>query len=221
MAPGRRGGGGGGGGGRGGGGRGRGFSGRGSGRSAVRSRDGDQDDVDRFHAGKSKLSLRLEDDAAEEEREEDLSGDEAGVFDLGGSSEDEEGEEEEEEEADSEEEAAAGGSMGRMAKAERALRSRMALQRGEDDGEEEEEEAPRGAKGWGKRKQAYYDDGEARAPHGSPRARHRKRADGASRTPQDERDEDAEVDEEKEALRLQREAAAALRADDFDQVSAF
>ena len=166
MAPGRR---GGGGGGRGGGGRGRGFSGR----SAPRSRDADLDDVDRFHAGKSKLSLRLEDDAAEEDAEEDLSGDEAGVFDLGGSSEDEEGEEDEEE-ADSEEEAAAGGSLGRMAKAERALRSRMALQRGEDDGEEEEEEAPRGAKGWGKRKQAYYDDGEARAARGSPHGRRKR-----------------------------------------------
>jgi hypothetical protein len=35
---------------------------------------------------------------------------------------------------------------------------------------------------------------------------------------QDESDEDAEADEEKEALRLQREAAEGLRADDFDQV---
>ena len=107
-------------------------------------REEDRDELDRFHASANKLSLRLQDDAAAMPTGED-SGDELGVLDLGPASSDEEQEDDD-------------AQLREMARARKAVKSRLLRQQAADEEEEEEEAGP--GDGWGRRKEAYYDDGD-------------------------------------------------------------
>ncbi|GAB4821287.1 hypothetical protein N2152v2_008333 [Parachlorella kessleri] len=140
-----------------------------------------EDEVEKFHKRKDKLSLNVSDDELDED-----SLDEEAVYDIS-----------DEEEEDSDEEEERDTRLGKLTKTAKALgaKLRIAQGEGEDDDEGDEEEARLREKLWGKKKRAYYD------------------ADNIDLEGSD--DEEALKEEEEEALRLQREAAEGLRAEDF------
>ena len=180
-------------------------------------REEDYDEVDRFHKSANKLSLRVDDDddGGFGEEEDDLP---AAVLDL---DDDEEEDDEDDDDEDDEDDEA----LQQMRRAKQTLKSKLLRDRaaaadvGAPSNSDEEELAA--AAGWGKRKQAYYDDGDyevcvdARRPSACTQPQ-LPDACVFSVFAQDASDEEAAQEEEKEALRLQRKAAQALRADDFD-----
>lgn len=147
-----------------------------------------EDEVEKFHKKRDKLSLNMEDDEVTDD--DSLPDEDDAVLDVSDGSESEE--------VDTDDEIERGTRFGQLARQAKALEAKLRIAAGEgelgEDEEEDDEEEKRGAL-WGSSKRAYYD------------------ADIADLEGSDE--EDALADEEAEALRLQRAAAGALAAGDF------
>ncbi|KAK9904141.1 hypothetical protein WJX75_005357 [Coccomyxa subellipsoidea] len=123
--------------------------------------------------------------------EDDISDEEA-VFNLSESGEESEDEDDEDEDDDEDDR----GRLAELKKQEKRLRAKLQLQQGEgEDLEDQDEEDDEDGALWGAKKRAYYDADEQTD------------------------DEEALKDEGEEALRLQRAAAEALHAEDFEEVS--
>eukprot|EP00897_Mesotaenium_endlicherianum_P005543 jgi/Mesen1/5016/ME000025S04418 len=152
-----------------------------------------EDEVDVFHKQRDTLALNMDDD--DEGSDDDLEQDEE-VFGVQGADEDSSDEDEDDDELDEEH---LTGLAAKMAKQAKIMRQKAGGAREEDEEEEDEEEGEDGkGPGWGKKKKAYYS------------------ADNLDYELQSD-DEDAPLEEEKEALRLQRSMAAALRPEDYEQ----
>eukprot|EP00232_Nephroselmis_pyriformis_P017029 CAMPEP_0182887378 /NCGR_PEP_ID=MMETSP0034_2-20130328/20792_1 /TAXON_ID=156128 /ORGANISM="Nephroselmis pyriformis, Strain CCMP717" /LENGTH=376 /DNA_ID=CAMNT_0025020743 /DNA_START=29 /DNA_END=1155 /DNA_ORIENTATION=+ len=147
------------------------------------------DEVDAFHLAKDKISLAPDDDDQSDESDE-----EEGVMDMEDS--EEEGEEGSEDESDLDEDIRKGGMIGQMAKDMKEIKRNMQKDAKEDEDDEDDDDEE-DDKRWGRRKREYYDAENVDYEIDS--------------------DEDAPVEEEKEAMRLQREQASKLRADDYEQ----
>ncbi|KAH7445745.1 hypothetical protein KP509_01G022400 [Ceratopteris richardii] len=153
------------------------------------------DEIDKFHKGADKILLDVDRDSefSEEDAEEP-------VFDLkagSDSAEDEEGEDEEDEDSDDElDEDELSGIAAKMAKQARLLKQKANLTDEDEDDETEHPDKEHGA--WGKRKKVYYN------------------ADNIDYELLSSDEEEALVEEEAEALRLQRQFAESLRPEDFD-----
>jgi hypothetical protein len=133
--------------------------GRGSGLTEA-----DFDEVDRFHASANKLSLRLDD--GEEDGDEEEEEEAAAVFDLGDEEDEEEDEEEDDDDDDDDDGDAA---LQQMRRTKKAVTTSLLRQAAADadvaapSDSDPDEAQRRGTAGWGKRKQAYYDDGDYQA----------------------------------------------------------
>lgn len=166
-------------------------------RRAAQIRNEDyEDEIEKFHREKRKqdeISVSSEEQTSESEEEEVLGLDSNLDSDNSGSSD-----------LDSEDEIEKGTRYGRLLKQAKAIKAKLDIARGEEDGEDEEasseEESDKDDEArWGSRKSAYYD------------------ADVIDMEGSDD-EEDLEA-EEKEAMRLQKEAANRLDEDDYGSIS--
>ncbi|KAK9817376.1 hypothetical protein WJX74_000184 [Apatococcus lobatus] len=147
-----------------------------------------QDPVDKFHAKKDRLMLNPSDDEGVDD-----SLDNDPVYDLQDVQDDSDEEESEEDMGGQIEEEQ--GQLGRLARQERMVRERVRRDMGIGDSDEEDEGAAAEdlPMGWGRKKSAYYKEGDS---------------EGSD-------EEGAAKEEEAEAMRLQQAAAADLRPEDF------
>ncbi len=166
-------------------------------RAAVAKKEDYEDEIERFHRERI-----AQDDTSSNSEEESSESDEEEVLGIGSEKEsDESGDSD----LDSEEEIEKGTRYGQLLKQAKAIKAKLDIARGEDDDEDasssssEEESDKEDEARWGSRKSAYYD------------------ADIVDMEGSDE-DEDLEA-EEKEATRLQKEAADRIEADDYGSLS--